>query len=392
MSAHAKDKFNTIVHIFLVAAMSLFVLSFPFQNKFTIIAFWIVLVPALAVGVVNRKFYFHWIFIFPTALFVLRTVSFIFFSPPEIKFSQFETCSSLLLMPLVFSLFRLSERQVQAFLQLAFCMLLTGVIFCWLMFIQHIGLSDEHNVLDALREPKAHNIAFLIRPLFWHPSFISVALSFIIPLAFYLRVNKKINTAFLLVSLLLSIGFIFVSGARIGIVLSMLLLLFGFVYYFKHFSAGEKFILHDMIALILVLAYLSPYSLTSDFPRKQLHGWALELIKENSKWGSGFYSMEKVVHARGEEIGYTFNHFHNAYLDEIVQFGIIGGPLLAVIVIATLVIAIRKKDFLLFAFLVIYVPFMYVESPFMSVKGLMPMMFWLCFLLSTRRERRPICC
>jgi O-antigen ligase len=392
MSEVAKGKFNTIAHIFLVAAMSLFVLSFPFQNKFSIIAFWIILVPALVVGIVNRKFYLHWIFLFPTVLFAIRTVSFVFFTPPEIKFSQFEVCSSLLTMPLVFSLFRLSERQVQIFLQLAFCMLLTGVIFCWLLFIQHIGFSEEHKVWDALREPKAHNLAFLVRPLFWHPSFIAVTLSFIIPLAFYLRVNKKISTVFLVITLLLSIGFIFVSGARIGIVVSVLLLSFGFVYYFKHLSASEKFILHDMVALILVLAYLSPYSLTYDLPRKQLQTWSLEIIKENPKWGSGFYSMEKTIHARGEEAGYKFNHFHNAYLDETVQFGVAGGLFLVAFIIATLVVAIRRKDFLLLAFLVIYVPFMYVESPFMSVKGIMPMMFWLCFLVSSCRERRPICC
>ncbi|GHT75528.1 hypothetical protein FACS189456_7300 [Bacteroidia bacterium] len=87
---------------------------------------------------------------------------------------------------------------------------------------------------------------------------------------------------------------------------------------------------------------------------------------------------------------YTFNHFHNQILDEVVQFGFLGAIPLGALFIYLAVLAFRRRDYLLFAFLGIYLPFCCVESPLMTIKGIIPMMFWLCLIVSTQKERQQI--
>jgi len=99
----------------------------------------------------------------------------------------------------------------------------------------------------------------------------------------------------------------------------------------------------------------------------------------------GYIRSPEFAQQLGYSFNYDFNHFHNQLLDELVQFGIIGAiPLLAMFAYICF-IAVRKRDILLLSFLLIYIPFCNVESPFSSVKGIMGFLFWLCFILSAQK-------
>lgn len=317
------------------------------------------------------------------------------FSPPDVTFKHIEYCLSLLLMPALFSLFRLPQAQVQWFLRCVFYALLAAVVICWLVFLRYI-LSSEQTFLEVFKNPKEYAALFLGSTLFWHSSFISISLSVIMPVSFYLCSKAYIKPLLMCVAVMLAVAFILVTGARIGIVVSGVTLALGLAYYHRGIPWISKVGVLLVIFVVALFAYFSPYTIASDLPRTNLRSLGIKVIGENPVCGSGVYSMHRYITSEetaekyNAHYGYTFNHFHNTFIDETVQFGMVGGLLLLAFFACTAFLAIRKKDFLLMAFLAIYLPFAYVESLFMSVKGIMPFMFWFCFLVSTQEERREL--
>ena len=384
----------TAVKYAVAAAAVLFVFSFPFANKLSIFTLWLLALSAITTFLAYRKFNFKLIYLFPLLFFTFRMLS-LAFSPPDITFKHVEYCLSLLLMPALFSLVRLTQAQVQWFLRGAFYALLAAVAVCWLVFLRYIA-SSEQTFLQVFKDPKAYSAFFLGSTLFWHSSFISISLSAIIPVAFYLRARESIKPLLMWVAVLLSATFILLTGARIGVVVSGLTLALSLAYYHRSIPWISKIGVLLAIAVVALFAYFSPYTITSDTPRENLRSLGMRVIADGPACGSGVYSMHRYITSEetaekyNAHYGYTFNHFHNTFIDETVQFGLLGGLLLLAFFAGVAFLAIRKKDFLLMAFLATYLPFAYVESLFMSVKAIMPFMFWFCFLVSTQEERRKL--
>jgi hypothetical protein len=375
-----------------VASAALFVFSFPFVNKFSIFALWLLVLSAITTFLAYRKFNFKAIYLFPALFFTFRMLS-LAFSPPDVTFKNIDYCLSLLIMPALFSLFRLSPAQVQWFLRCVFYALLIAVVAGWLVFLRYIT-SSEQTFFEVFRNPKVYAPLFLGRLIFWHSSFVSIGISFIIPISFYLRSGAYIKQPLMWVAVILSVGFILLTGARIGIVISGFTLALGLICYHRCIPWVSKLGVLLAVFVVALCAYFSPYTITSDPVRKNLRSLGMSVISEKPVCGSGVYSMyryitsEETAQKYDANYGYTFNHFHNTFIDETVQFGAVGGAVLVAFFAWIAVIAIRKRDFLLMAFLAIYLPFAYVESIFMSVKGIMPFMFWFCFLVSTQDERK----
>ncbi|MDR3366952.1 MAG: O-antigen ligase family protein [Prevotellaceae bacterium] len=375
-------------------AAALFVFSFPFVNKFSILTLWLLVLSAIATFFAYKKFNFKAIYLFPVIFFAFRMFS-LAFAPPDVTFKNIECCLSLLLMPAIFSLFRLSQAQTLWFVRGVFYALLVAVVACWLVFLRYIIFSEQ-TFLEIFKHPKAYAALFLGRLIFWQPSFVSISISFIIPLSFYLRSKLYIKPLIMWAAAILSIAFILATGSRIGIVVSTFMLTLGLIYYHRYITWVAKIgVLLSILALGL-FAHFLPYSITSDPVRANLRSLGANVIAEKPVCGSGVYSMHRYINSEetaqkyNAHYGYTFNHFHHTFIDETVQFGLVGGGLLAAFFACLIVLAFRKKDFLLLAFLAIYLPFAFVESIFMSVKGIMPFMFWFCFLVSTQEERRTL--
>ena len=112
-------------------------------------------------------------------------------------------------------------------------------------------------------------------------------------------------------------------------------------------------------------------------------------------WGTGsmvqLLRSEQIAERAGlEQPINQFDYFHNQYLDQLVQFGLLGFLVLGFSLIYSIYFAIRNKDFLLFLLFAMYLLFMFVESPFSSLKGIQPMIFWICFILYFRNKSQPI--
>jgi hypothetical protein len=376
------------------AAATLFVFSFPFVNKFSILTLWLLAISAITAFWAYRQFSFKAIYLFPVVFFAFRMLS-LAFSPPYVTFKHIDYCLSLLLMPALFSLFRLSRAQVQWLLRYAFYALLIAVVVGWIVFFRYL-ISSQQTFLEVFKNPKAYTALFLGRLMFWQASFVAVSISFIIPVSFYLHSRACIKPLLMWAAMALSVAFILITGSRIGIVVSVFTLTLGLICYHRYISWTSKIGALLAIFALALFAHFSPYDIISDPVRADLRSLGTSLIAEKPVCGSGVYSMHRYI--TSEETaqkyntisGYTFNHFHNTFIDETVQFGLVGGLLLVAFFVCLIILAVRKKDFLLMAFLAIYLPFACVESIFMSVKGIMPFMFWLCFLVSTQEERRKL--
>lgn len=363
---------------------AIFVFSFPFANKFSIFALWLLALAAIATFIARRKVNAKAIYALPVALFAFRMAS-LPFTPPEVTFKSVESCLPLLLMPVLFSLFRLSQAQALRFLRYAFYALLLAVAVGWLTFLRYM-LSSQHTFWEVFTNPKLYTSLHLGRLLFWHASFVAIAISAIIPISFYLRAHRRVKPLMMWAAVVLSVAFIFVSGSRIGLVVSGFVLMLSLACCYRYISLPAKVGVALVLLATALFAYFSPYTITSDPTRAHLRAMGMSAAAERPAFGSGVYSMLRYI--ASDESAYGYNHFHNTLVDEVVQFGAVGGAALAAFFAWIAVLAIRKRDFLLMAFLAIYLPFVWVESIFMSVKGIMPFMFWFCFLVSTQDERK----
>jgi hypothetical protein len=387
------NKLSNVLSGLLGVAMCLYVASFPFSNKCSVISLWIFGGFAIIWLIVHRKLNWQWLYLFPIALLALRVGSWAFST--DLKFNRIEGYMSFLVVPVLVSFFKFNATQVQRCLRGLFYVLLASAVLGWVFYLRHIVC--QHLFMESLQNPKQYVPLFLVPPLFNHASTISVVLAFIIPLGAYLRFRKCIPTWLQWVSVLATIPFIYFTGARIGLVASFILLVFAFIFYIKRFSVYERVaVLLLAVALVLFSKQL-PYNAVGDPVRKNLRTLGMKAIAEHPLWGSGVGSMEGYITstefaAKHGLPAYAFNHFHCAPIDEVVQFGFIGSVVLLAFLVCIFILAWRRRDFLLFSFVLLYFPILLVESPFTSVKWIMPMMFWLCLLVGTQKERETVKC
>jgi len=124
--------------------------------------------------------------------------------------------------------------------------------------------------------------------------------------------------------------------------------------------------------------------------RADLRKTAISAIKEKPifGWGTGYVEpliiSEERAHSLNIETPYDFNQFHNQYLEDMVQFGILGILLILVLFGWMLWTGVREKNYLLLSLLVIYAFFCWTETVFFVAKGVIPFTFWFCFLISNR--------
>ncbi len=306
-----------------------------------------------------------------------------------------------LILPTLFGLIQFSKITIE---NIFLCFVRGVGLFCLLLLINYcymLPALDISSPVEVVNKVKIFSQYLFFHPSFTHPSFISVVILMPIPIATYLRfgnVEKKISwVEFVLCIMSISVT-VFLSGARIGLITLPLLTALGLLFYLpiKQQVKYTLFAITIGIAVFGLLRKTNEENKFNDPIREDLRKTAITAIKERPLFGWGTGSMkyllynEDIAHKAGLEKPIAeFNHFHNQYLDEIVQFGLIGSLPFFGLFAYLIYLAIKKRDFLLMAYLAIYLPFMFVESPFATVKGIQPMIFWLCFFLSTQKTRCP---
>jgi O-antigen ligase len=183
-------------------------------------------------------------------------------------------------------------------------------------------------------------------------------------------------------------------GARIGVAVFPVLLGLGYLFYCK-FRPIFKWGLAAMgIAGLCVVLHLLPPDIKNrynDQIRVDLRNTAISAIKEKPVLGWGTWQQQNLITCEeraqnlGIETSYNQRHFHNLYLDKMVQFGIIGLSVLLFLIFWILWVAIREKHFLLLSFILIYIMAFYFEVVLYSARWVVAFMFWFCFLIANRK-------
>jgi O-antigen ligase len=368
-------------------------LSFVLETFFVqTLMLWLLGGFAIYTGIHTRKFYFQWYSVLFLAMFLVCMLAFL--RQPELKFSNVELSLSLIIFPAIFSLIKVNLRQweiIQMCVVVGFALFLLIILQFYIVNICMQGLFRE-----SLTHAKSHYVSFLKSPFYNHPSFLSIILAPSIPMCFNLATKaKKQWQQWLWLSFVPLLMFIvFVSGSRIGLPVCGALIILCSIYFFKKLNVTSKIVIALAFLVTLVLFSQTTINYTEDPARKEMNHLSIEKIKERPLLGHGHStqraSLEEHIIALEESTvlqGITFGYFHNTYLDKLFQHGIIGSLPFFLLLLYLIYTCIKKRDFFLLSFLIIYLPFFIVETPLVGVKGMMPMMLLLCLIMNIQHER-----
>jgi len=371
-------------------------LSFVLETFFVQTLFlWLLGGFAIYTGIRARKFYFQWYSVFFWAMFLLRILA--LWRQPELKFSNIEISLSFMLFPLFFSLIKVNENMwiiIQKVVVIGFAIFLCMILY---NFIIHIYF--ENLVRETFTNAKYLYALFLKEPFYGHPSFLAVILAPSIPMCFNLAVKASKNWQqwLWLLFIPLIVFIVFVIGSRIGLFVCGMLIVLCCIYFFKKFNIVSKIALGLAFVAAIGMFRISTINYTEDPIRKEMNAFAIEKIKEHPLLGHGYGTqhahLNDTENPQEFENSFIFivNHFHNTYLDETFQFGFIGALPFFLLILYLIGFALKKRDVFLFSFLIIYIPFFYVELPFNSMKGIMPMMLFLAIIMNLLHKKELPC-
>jgi len=273
------------------------------------------------------------------------------------------------------------------------------IAFCTFGLLSYATIVPEFTWNMVFRDSKLYAPLLMMWPAHPHPSYLSTILLMTVPITLYLRYEtqienrkSKIKNIELLLGVLLPIVFTMLAGARVGMMIVPVLLLLSYLFYckFKPVLKWGLLVLVMIAGGILLQLFPNADDRFNDTPRVDLRKTAISAIKEKPVFGWGTGSSKSLIHSEerahslGIEAPYDFNQFHNQYLEDMVQFGILGILLILVLFGWILWVGIHEKNYLLLSLFVIYAIFCWTESVLYVSKGVVPFCFWLCFLMSNR--------
>ena len=343
----------------------------------------------------------------------------------------------LVLFPIIFSMIQFPKKNVILILRFFVWMV---IVFCAFGLLSYATIVPELTMDMIYKDSKQYSHLLMMWPAHPHPSYLSTILLMAVPVTFYLRFDThktlcnsvtslcnsvkqsnyteshreatenhtraaqsasraKIKNIEFLLGILLPIVFTILGGARVGMMIAPVLLFLGYVFYCKFKPVLKWGLLVAGIAVVGFLLHSFPNAddRFNDTPRMDLRKTAISAIKEKPVFGWGTGSSKSLIHSKerahslGIETSYDFNQFHNQYLEDMVQFGILGILIILVLFGWVLWVGIREKNFLLLSLLIIYTLFCWTESVFYVSKGIVPFAFWLCFLMSATLSDSDTC-
>jgi O-antigen ligase len=113
-------------------------------------------------------------------------------------------------------------------------------------------------------------------------------------------------------------------------------------------------------------------------------------IKEKPLLGTGTGGMKEVLTSveLAQKLDYSdaqpYSYPHNQYVGEVMSFGIVGAIPLFATLLYLLIIALRKKNFLLLSLLVILFVCMMTEMPFDIYKSINYFLFFISLLFTQK--------
>lgn len=318
---------------------------------------------------------------------------------------------SIFIFPLLFSLngklFKIKEN---LFLKLfVFSNVLASLLCLFFAFYNSLSFVDGHIIFNTIAYGQHSYFRGVDFSLFIHRGYYSMFLVFSVAIVFYLYEIKawfkksKYKVFFYLLVLFFSI-IIFLLESRAGII-SLFLLISCFVIY-KIFSLKNKIYKMTTIIFIIFLAFTvlqndrihstlkkvtsinTTVGSNSDV-RLVLWSAAIDIIESDFFTGVGIENFKKVFSSKYEKynnkeiqsaMGMNYN-VHNQFLEIWVIYGLSGFIIFSLIFFLPLIIAIKEKQYLFIAFLLIVLFNFLLESIIETISGIIFTIYFLNFFV-----------
>ena len=397
---------------FLLFTIALFLASIPlkidYTNYFTALMLFTMLIAFIRDK--SRRFAWQPIFYVLCAMYLMDLIGLCYTDDFYSGFKRMDRGILLVLFPVIFSMIHFTRKHIVLLLRF---FVWSAIVFSAFGLLSYATVVPELTWDMIFTDSKLYAPLLMMWPAHPHPSYLSTILLMAIPVALYLNSFQFVVSSFqfrvfsfefsvssskfkmieTILGISLPIVFTVLSGARVGMVIAPILLLLGYLFYCKLKSVIKWGIVVAGIVASGILLYVFPKvdDRFVDPIRMDLRKTAISAIKEKPVfgWGTGYSKSlihsEERAHSVGIETPYDFNQFHNQYLEDVVQFGIPGILILLVLFGWMLWVGVREKNFLLLSLLVIYTLFCWTESALYVSKGVVPLAFWLCFLMSNRK-------
>ncbi len=252
--------------------------------------------------------------------------------------------------------------------------------------------------------------------IFLHPSYFAMYICFSIAIIFYYFLSGKKKHSALFTFLILFFCFVLIMlQSKAGFIIAIcILLFFSFrsIFYLKQITQPLAIILGAILIYWLINSYVivrfeSRINVavanlqeekidihTGETSQVRILIWKIipEIIKENNFIGAGTGDVNDVLQKKYNEKNMEFAlehklNAHNQFLQTAVAIGIPGFLLLVFCFLLPLIISFRKKNILLFSFLIIIILNFLAESMLETQAGVMFYAFFNSLLLFSQEEK-----
>lgn len=380
--------------------------TIPFSLAVNNIAL-ILLILSVLINFNKTNFNINLLFFFPIVLFLWMSVSYFWSIDKHETLKAIPKGITLLLLPLVFMKVQISKTEKEKFLKYySFSMVLIVVFFLLRAIIRYLVSQDIRNFFYHGESDDNYGLV---------PNLLNaIHVSVFVALAFFYFFTKEMKSKIDIALSLLLAGFIILLSSKNIILVVVVLILVYFLYYSK---ASKKMRLRNLIIFggIIVIGLslgkikqrfqeefrnnvpksISPnvsatlengvhnisiyeawnnekFSPNDYFPGTALRVYQarmfLELLKEENIFIQGFGLNASEIKLLEKEKkynlynGYGRFNFHNQYIQNFAEIGVVGFLLLVVMLFQTLKKAINNKDFMHFSFAVLMISLFLTES------------------------------
>jgi len=381
-----------------VIAFAVLIVCLPLRENLKELSIFVASVLIVLAFVLNKSRKFTWqpLFYAVVGVYLLNFVGLLPTGDFNLANRRIDVMIPLVLFPVLFSMVQLSKRNVMLLLRF-FVWIVIAV--CVYGLLSYVIAKDEFSLKLIFLESKQFARFFAVDPFTSHPSALNIVLMMALPVSLYLRYHdgKQITLVEMLLAIVLPILVAFIVGARIGVAVFPVLLGLGYVFYCKFKPTIKWGIVATATVGLFVLFYILPYEIRdrfSDQSRVDFRSIAISAIQEKPILGWGTWQQPDLIacaeRLKSLEIDHPYllnhHHFHNVYLDVMVQFGIIGIIVLLILILWTFWTAIHQKNFILLSFIVMYIIVFLVDNVLQSHRWVMPFMFWFAFLVANQKN------
>lgn len=383
----------------IISLVVLLILTIPFTPKWGSL----VLITLGVVGIFNvvyrrESFRAPLFFYFLAGAYVVRIVWLLRATDIAYGLKCLETESPLLAIPVIFSLFKLTDREkkfaADVFILMGFSIMIYSFFHLY-AFILNSSYAFTDYLIAHLNNRKQFSEANMLNWRFALPSFLSVIIIYGFTLFFLDKRTTSRRTILLVIYACAAIVFIILSGSRFGL---FMFVFAGFFCLTIRLSRSLKRSALIVGVLVLVgaafIMMFIPQSRSKAFYEKLDPLRIAQIERALGEWqkkpwlGYGTGSTKEVIrNVEWEKIDQIFNHPHNQYLTELIQFGIIGSIPLMMFLITAFAFGIKTGNRELICILVLFSIFMLVESPINSNKGLVPFLVVVSLLVNNVDDR-----